>query len=125
MDLKRWVDVCTHMREKVVQHSDGEPQKYLLAKLSGTAQQGDIEKRTPLVGDFCRVKLNVKGFNPAERAKKGLPEFDFHDDAAIFKGLRDEFDMPYWAFVKLANVPLSECANTFIYQLKGCNIHCP
>jgi hypothetical protein len=124
MDLRGWVDHCSSLRGRVVKREDGE-NSYLLASLAGTAQQKDIEARTPLIDDFFRVKINVKAFEEAEMAKKGRRAIDFHDNEAVFGALREEFDIPYWAFVKLANSPLRDLTRTFIYQLKACNIHCP
>lgn len=97
----------------------------LLANFLGTEQQKDIEARTPVVNDFFRVKINVKAFDEKEMQKKNLHAADFHDNEAVFKSMREEFDMPYWAFFKLKNAPLKDLKNTFIYQLKACNLHCP
>jgi len=96
---------------------------YLLANFVGTEQQKDIEKRTPLIEDFFRVKINVKAFS--EQEQKGLHAF-FHNNEAVFKAMANEFDMPYWAFVALEKkVPLKDLNDTFVYQLKACNLFCP
>ena len=44
----------------------------ILANLSGTLQQKDIESRTPLVEDFFRIKINVKSHNIFHRDGQNL-----------------------------------------------------
>jgi len=114
------------MREKVVRkRKDGRGLKILLANFTNTVQQKDIEKRTALAGDYFRVKVNVKAFSEAEMQKKGMHAVDFHNNQEVFRAMNDEFDMPYWAFHSLKKGKLQDYNNTFIYQLKACNIHCP
>ena len=123
MKLDTWIRYCENLRNNVIKKENGE-NKYLLTNFSGTEQKKDIEARTPLINDFCRVKINVKAFSDEERAKKGLEPFDFHNEQDIFNALKEEFDMPYWALLSIAK-PLKDLTKTFIYQLKACNIHCP
>ncbi|MBS3090304.1 radical SAM protein [Candidatus Pacearchaeota archaeon] len=118
-----YIEHLYNLRKNVVKK--GNELQILLANFSGTEQQKDIEARTPLINDFFRVKINIKAFDDKERAKKNLEPLDFHNNEAVFGAMRDEFDMPYWAFSKLKNVPLKELKNTFIYQLKACNLYCP
>jgi len=126
MDIKSWVKHCNNLRNKIIKLDDSElKRKYLLANFTGTKQQKDIESRTPLIEDYFRVKINVKSFNEEEMKKKGGHAIDFHDNKQIFDSLSNEFDMPYWAFVSLKNTPLKDFNETFVYQLKVCNIHCP
>jgi uncharacterized Fe-S cluster-containing radical SAM superfamily protein len=124
MDLKKWVDYNRRLRNKVVRQTE-QGNEYLLANFSGTAQQADIEARRPPIGDFFRAKMNVKAYDEATMQQRGSHAIDFSDSPAIWQALATEFDMPYWAFTKLRSGKLAEFNNTFIYQLKGCNIHCP
>jgi len=117
-----WMGYNLQLRDKILRHENGE-NKYLLADFSDSSQRMDIERKTKLVNDFCRVKINVKAFSDEERAKKNLAPMDYHDNAAVFKALGDEFDMPYWALNSI-HKPLKDLANTFIYQLKACNLNC-
>jgi len=121
--MKRWIDYNLFSRGRILEKKDGE-NRYRLADFSGTAQEKDIKDKTSPIDRFYRVKINVKAFSDVERAKKGLPPFDFSDTEAILKVMKDEFDMPYWAFASIA-VLLKDLRDTFIYQLKACNIHCP
>jgi len=124
MDLKEWVNYCSKLRSLLMKNDNG-VNKYLLANFSGTSQQKDIEKRTPLIGDFYRVKINVKAFDEKEMGKKDLPVVDFTDYQQVSDGLRDEFDMPQWAHLTLHNRPLQDFNNILISQIKGCNLRCP
>jgi uncharacterized Fe-S cluster-containing radical SAM superfamily protein len=124
MDLNGWIGRCSSLRETLVK-KEGEINKYLLANFSGTSQQKDIEKRTSLIGDYCRVKINVKAFDEKEMQKIGKSAVNFANYQEVSNALRNEFDMPQWAHMKLMNRPLKEFTNAFIWQLKGCNIHCP
>jgi organic radical activating enzyme len=125
MNMESWIKYNKVLRKKVTKKENNENQ-FLLASFVGTEQQKDIEARTPLIGDYFRAKINVKAFDDAERAKKGLKPFDFSDNSAVLKALGDEFDMPYWAFVRLGKaVPLKDLRKTFIYQLVSCNYSCP
>ncbi len=54
MNLKGWVEYCYSLRTNLIKKENG-INKYLLTNFSGTSQQKDIEKRTALIGDFCRV----------------------------------------------------------------------
>lgn len=109
--------------------TDGD--KALCVDFVGTLQAEDIKKRNDLIPDalngaYCyRAKINVKEFDVAERAKYGLPPFDFSDEQAIKRALKEEFDLPLWMLRAVGddlrnigkyNLPL-------IYQLKGCNFH--
>ncbi len=119
-----YIDYLLKLRSNVVRKNKGKIE-ILLANFSSTEQEKDIEKRTPVINDFFRVKINVKAFDEKEMQKKGKHAVEFHDNEAVFDALRNEFDMPYWAFIKLKNAPLNDLNNTFIYQLKACNLHCP
>ncbi|MFH0831578.1 MAG: radical SAM protein [archaeon] len=119
-----YIDNLLKLRNNVARKNKG-VLEILLANFSGTEQQKDIEARTPVVNDFFRVKINIKAFDEKEMQKRGLHAVDFHNNVEVFDAMTREFDMPYWAFVKLKNVPLADLQNTFIYQLKACNIHCP
>jgi len=124
MNLEKWINHCDNLRSNLIANEGG-ANKYLLANFSGTSQQKDIEKRTALIGDFCRIKINVKSFDEKEMQKQGKRVVDFSNYSEVFSALRDEFDMPQWAHLALMNRPLKDFQNIFIYQLKGCNIHCP
>lgn len=121
--MDEWIRYNLNLRKKILKRENGE-NKYLLANFRGTSQQKDIENRTALIGDFCRAKINIKAFNDEERAKKGLPPFDFSNNEAFFNAFRQEFDMSYWAFIH-DPMPIKDLVNEFIYQGKACNIHCP
>jgi len=60
---------------------------------------------------------------------KGGHAINFKDNFSIFRVNAEEFDMPYWAHYAMnESGDLSEIAkynNTFCYQLKRCNLHCP
>lgn len=118
-----YIEGLYRLRKGVVKKEKG--LQILLANFSGTEQQKDIERRTPVINDFFRVKINIKAFDGEEMQKKGMHAVDFHDNEAVFNAMREEFDMPYWAFAKLKTVPLKDLKNTFIYQLKACNLYCP
>ncbi len=124
MDLERWIDRCYSLRKNIIRKENG-VNKYLLANFSGTSQQKDIEKRTALIGNYCRVKINVKAFDEKEMLKQNKPVMDFTDYSKVSDALRDEFDMPQWAHLNLMNRPLKDFTNTFLFQSKGCNVHCP
>lgn len=122
---KEWLNVCLKYRDKSIDTS-GEQNKYRLANFSGTAQGKDIEKRTAVIGDFYRTKINCKGFSSDEKERRGIPQTDMSDNAQIFATLANEFDMPYWAFHSLQDKkPLQDYIKTFIWQLNTCNVHCP
>jgi len=127
MDIENWVNYCLNLRKGVVSKGEKDDKKFLLANFLGTEQQKDIEKRTPLIQDFFRIKINVKAFNEKEMQKKGMHmhAIDFADNEAVFKALREEFDIPYWGFTKLKNRPLKDYNDIFVYQLKACNVFCP
>ncbi len=121
MNIESWIDHNLALRRRVVS-PDG---RYLLASFPGTKQATDIKQRTPLVGDYGRVKINVKALSAAERLKQGLPPLDPDNGAAINEAIKQEFDMPLWASHSGISVPVLDLNNTFVYQLKGCNLHCP
>jgi uncharacterized Fe-S cluster-containing radical SAM superfamily protein len=118
------IEYLFNLRNRVVKKNKKGLQ-ILLANFCGTEQGKDIEKRTPIAGDFFRVKINVKGFDEKEMEKLGKKAVDFSNNEQVFDAMRQEFDMPYWAFAKLKNASLKDLNKTFIYQLKACNIHCP
>lgn len=124
MDLKRWVEHCDRLSRKINRAEKGE-NKYLLANFKGTSQQKDIEQRTALIGDFFRVKINSKAFDDEEMKRQGKEIMNFKDNEKVFGALRNEFDMSYWAFIKLHNAKLQDYNRVFISQIKGCNIFCP
>jgi len=116
-----------HLRKQLV----NERGEVLCVDFAGTLQAADIQKRTDLIpdalnGKYCyRAKINVKDFDNLERAKKGLPPFNFNDEKAIYEALKEEFDIPLWILrttgddiknIRKYNLPL-------IYQIKGCNFH--
>jgi uncharacterized Fe-S cluster-containing radical SAM superfamily protein len=47
------------------------------------------------------------------------------DSVAINDAIMQEFDMPLWASHSGIPVPVRDLNNTFVYQLKACNLHCP
>ncbi len=124
MDLKKWVNHCESLNKKINRFENGE-NKYLLSNFKGTSQQKDIEQRTALIGDFFRVKINTKVFDDAEMKRQGKKVVNFKNNEEVFEGLRNEFDMSYWAFQSLHNAKLQDYNRVFISQIKGCNIHCP
>lgn len=125
MDIEKWVKVCNALRNRAMKIEDYR-NRYLLANFTGTAQQKDIEKRTPLLQDFFRIKVNVKGFSEKEEERRGVPEADFSENGQVYDALGKEFDMPYWAFHSLPNKKhLQDYNNIFIWQLKACNLKCP
>lgn len=125
MKSKKWVRTCQKLRDRVVQEQDGE-KKYLLANFAGTEQQKDIEKRTALINDFFRIKLNIKAFSDSEEQRRGIAKVDFSDNQQVFNAMAKEFDMSYWAFNSMPNKqPLASYNPIFIWQLKSCNMHCP
>lgn len=123
MDEKRYLQYLLGLRKRVVQ-KDNNQLKLLLANFSETEQQKDIERRTSVIDDFFRVKINVKAFSEKERKISGLKPLDFSNNEEVFSALRDEFDFPYWTFTSLQKPTLQDCNNTFIYQLKACNLYC-
>lgn len=131
MDIKEWIKRCRDMRGRIVRRDGGN--EYLLANFTGTAQQKDIEARTPVVQDFFRVKINVKAFDENEMQKKGKPAVDFSDTRQVMRALAEEFDMPFWAYSKMPGsglvredgVSLQDYNRVFVYQLKACNLYCP
>ena len=59
-------------------------------------------------------------------AKVGRGAVDFSNNEEVFGAFANEFDMSYWAFSSLRNKKrLEDYNDVFIWQLKGCNIHCP
>ncbi|MFH1249122.1 MAG: radical SAM protein [archaeon] len=113
-----------NLRNSVTKRENGKL-SLLLANFSGTTQEKDIEKRTPVIDEFYRVKINVKSFSENEKENQGKRTVDFSKNEEVFGALREEFDMPYWAFTRMANIPLKDLSKTFIYQLKACNLNCP
>lgn len=128
-DINSWTERNERLRKGVVRKRKGtQTNEYLLASFTGTKQGEDIQKRTALMqDDFFRTKINVKLWSPREAKKKGKEVVDFHDNAAIFESMEDEFDMSLWAFMKnpKAGATLQDHRDVFIYQIKGCNIRCP
>ena len=131
MDIENWVNYCSNLRKGVV--SKGENTKFLLTNFLGTKQQKDIEKRTPLIQDFFRIKINVKGWDEKEMEKIGKKPVDFSDMGAVFQTMRDEFDIPYWPFFNTEREShkeqplenLKKYNNVFVYQINACNLFCP
>ncbi|MCL5018758.1 MAG: radical SAM protein [Candidatus Pacearchaeota archaeon] len=126
MDLKKWVEHCYSLYNKIncIDTKTGE-KKYLLANFKGTSQQKDIEQRTALIGDYFRIKINSKAFDDDEMRRQGKELMNFKDNEKVFGALRNEFDMSYWAFHALHNAKLQDYNRVFISQIKGCNIFCP
>jgi|GEM_PF-3311820 len=125
-ELNRNMQFLSYLRKNIILKN---PFSILLANFIGTEQQKDIEVRTKLIKDYYRIKINVKEFDDDERAKRGLPPFDFNKIEETLNALRNEFDMPFWAWAKLGDKSkLSDLKNynhAFIYQLKSCNLFCP
>lgn len=127
MDIDSWVKHCEHLRDKVIRFN---PQtrrnEYLLVNFSDTLQKQDITQRTELLADnYARVKINVKAWSEKEMAKRGKKVIDFSDNSQVLKSLANDFDMPYWAFVKNPAAPFKEFNDIFVWQLKVCNLFCP
>lgn len=94
----------------------------LLANFDSSKQKADIEKRTLVINDFFRTKVDVKPWVEDEN-------FDWTDKEKIMDSIAAGFDMPTWALYSLEgkkelNRDLEKYAKNFIYQLKGCNIFC-
>jgi len=123
MNGDNWIRYCEILRKRAVKKE--KDTKFLLANFSSTEQQKDIEKRTPVINDFFRVKINIKGWNEKEMRKIGMHAADFSSNDAVFQATREEFDIPLWAFFNSPNHPLQDYNNSFIYQLKACNLYCP
>jgi len=93
----------------------------LLANFDSSKQKSDIEKRTPVINDFFRTKIDVKPW--AE------DDFDWSDKEKILDVIGTNFDMPTWARYGLEGSKeldkgLKKYTENFIFQLKGCNIFC-
>lgn len=93
----------------------------LLANFDVSKQKEDIEKRTPLINDFFRTKIDVKPFK-----EKG---FDWANEEKIMEAIATNFDMPTWALYSLKgrkelSKELKKYTEVFTYQLKGCNLFC-
>lgn len=104
--------------------------KILLANFSNSEQKRDIEYRTPVVEDFFRTKIDVKDWRDKQDYRRDDKDFDWNNKEAIMNAMASNFDMPSWAYYHLENKQeldkgLNKYCEPFIYQLKGCNIHCP
>jgi pyruvate-formate lyase-activating enzyme len=93
-----------------------------LANFEGSTQQKDIEKSTDLINNFFRIKEDVKVWKDQN--------FNWQNREAIIQAMADRFDMPSWALYRLKgkkelSEELKNYNDVFIYQLKGCNLHCP
>jgi uncharacterized Fe-S cluster-containing radical SAM superfamily protein len=96
--------------------------KILLSNFEDTIQKKDIEKRTSVIQNFFRTKVDVPAWDN--------PNFNWSDKEKIMESMAERFDMPSWALYRLENTTelsekLKEYNHVFIYQLKGCNLHCP
>ncbi|MEM5879619.1 MAG: radical SAM protein [Candidatus Aenigmatarchaeota archaeon] len=96
--------------------------KILLSNFEGTVQQKDIEKRTSLIEQFFRTKVDVPAWED--------PNFDWSNEERIMQSMVERFDMPSWALYRLKSKAglskeLKKYNRVFIYQIKGCNLHCP
>jgi len=113
MDLRKlWSEkICYSLSKKTVKEEKG-VKKYLLANLSKTAQEKDIEKSAYTIGDFYRTKDNLKA--------------DANNPEALAQALVKDngFDMPDWASYK-TGYSLADCNMTFMPQTKTCNLYCP
>lgn len=94
----------------------------LLANFDSSKQKIDIEKRTPVINDFFRTKVDVKPW-------KEDKNFDWTNKEKIIDSIATNFDMPTWALYNLEgkkglSKELNKYNEVFIYQLKGCNIFC-
>ncbi|MEM5853540.1 MAG: radical SAM protein [Candidatus Aenigmatarchaeota archaeon] len=101
---------------------EGKNLKLLLANFEGSVQQKDIEKRTSLIESFFRLKVDVPAWED--------PNFNWQDKEMIMNSMADRFDMPSWALYRLEGraelcEDLKKYNKVFIYQMKGCNFHCP
>lgn len=121
-----------------------EKRKYAVRKVDGdvlvlcvnfenTLQLQDIKVRTSTPIDAAtstypyRFKIDNKSIDPDERAKKGLPPFDFSKEQNVINalGVTYSFDMSLWP-LRRDNKPISEILNydmALIFQTKGCNLH--
>jgi organic radical activating enzyme len=128
MALERNMNRLMTLRKNIVYQN---PFSILLANFEGSLQQKDIEKRTALMQNFFRIKIDCKFFDDTERNKKGLSSFDFDNIDTALDILRNEFDMPFWGHYVMNDGHIDslegvkEYNNKFIYQLKGCNLCCP
>jgi len=94
--------------------------KILLANFEETGQN-DITHGRDLISEFFRVKIDVLPW-------KYNPCFNWTKEN-ILQSMADKFDMPSWAWHAMENKEIDKDINkyrdNFIYQIKGCNIHCP
>ncbi|MEK6757743.1 MAG: radical SAM protein, partial [Nanoarchaeota archaeon] len=111
MDIEKWwtEKMCNNLSKRTITKENGE-MKYLLANFSGTEQKIDIEKNTYTIGDFYRIKDNLKS--------------DPNNLEQLEKAVKEQFDMPQWASKRLG-LSLSDCNLTFMPQTKTCNLYCP
>jgi uncharacterized Fe-S cluster-containing radical SAM superfamily protein len=110
-----------NLRQSVME-KDGKEVKILLANFEGSTQQRDIERTTPLIEQFFRIKEDVKVWK--------YPDFDWNDKEAIMQAMVERFDMPSWALYRLKgerelSEKLKNYNDVLIYQLKACNLRCP
>lgn len=98
----------------------------MLANLENSTQGVDIKRRTPLVNDYFRIKLNCKSFCDSEKERQGVKPVDFSNNQEVIDSQAKEFDMPFWAFIALAKKDaLKNYTKVGIVQLKACNLFCP
>lgn len=96
--------------------------KILLSNFEETRKQK--YQFAEVVESFFRRKINVKYFDEQYMKDKGRQVADFSDNNAVLNGLREDFDMPLWAFLNLGRGNFADYNRPFIYQLKACNLRC-
>lgn len=109
------------LRENISRIEDNQLE-LLLANFDSSKQKTDIEKRTPVINDFFRTKIDVKPWKEDE-------DFDWTNKEKIMESIATNFDMPTWALYHLEGKKelgkeLKKYTENFIYQMKGCNIFC-
>ena len=120
-----------NLRSKIMRKQNGDL-RLLLANFQDTKQKVDIEKRNSVVEDFFRIKIDVKPWRDAKDTRKDNKSFDWNNKEAIMDSMTSpsSFDMPSWVLYNLKNKKdldkeINKYCEVFIYQLKGCNLHCP
>lgn len=93
----------------------------LLANFELSKQKTDIQKRTAVIENFLRTKIDVKPFEDEN--------FNWANEEKIMEAMATGFDMPSWALYALEGIRelderLKPYTEVFIYQLKGCNLQC-
>lgn len=119
--LEGFIKKSYELRKKVMKKSD-EGLEILLSNFEGSIQQKDIEKRTYVLSQYFRTKLDVPSWKD--------PNFDWSDKELIMKSMAERFDMPSWALYRLEGKAelcedLKKYNEVFIYQIKACNLNCP